>query len=799
MAAMTIEGYRLEAQRGSDADLSLWRARSVVSDVPVVLQIWERADASAREAVRALAAHRHPGLATVMDIGETLDGRLYVALADLQGPSLAEQLRDGLDLPMALTSLRQLAAACAFLEQRGALRAMLTPESILYDARQRPVLTRLRPASSEETAGVGLRELGRLVFEALCGEPPAETRTPPSLPDYLQRWQPLIDGSLGERGFKSFAELLAALDALEGRSAPRASAPKPASPSDEGVVEGSKRAVEPAAQPPKRPSSQAKSAPIAASAAAPPKASPRPPPAAAPRSSAPPAQSSVDDVRVTAPSKRLDRDAAESTERSLASSLASPAPPPRPSRTPLYLAAGIALAAVLAGLGLWLREPDSAPQTATAPTPAASAPLRPAPRQEPDRVSEPEREPAIGFEALDQVSEYELNPALEIELDTLPTVVDPVAQFILFGNTNLAAGRLIEPPQRNALERYLLALRIEPSNREAQAGIAAVADRCLQTARSASTLDGLLAGLACAERVASAHPAAEPSRRAASELRQSALDERLQAGQRALADWRSAQAIDQFEQALRIAPDSAAARAGVDEARRQGRPGYSFRDRLAGGGQGPELRVVGALGWGRHEISVAEFGRYWESAGRAGFADKLPSCRDRESLLRSSRKRSWQSPDIPQSPDHPVVCVNHAMAAAYVEWLSAQTGARYRLPTRSEWQAAAGTIPGDCAANFRDQAAATDWNAREAAACSDGHAYTAPVGAAGSHSGLLGLWGNVAEWLADCEGSSCREHLTAGGSWFTPPAEVGIRGFAAEPGFTTIGFRVVRDLPDRRE
>jgi serine/threonine-protein kinase PpkA len=794
---MTIEGYRLEAQRGSGAGLMLWRARSVVSDVSVVLQIWESAEASVREAVRTLAAHRHPGLATVLDIGETTDGHLYVGLADLPGPSLAEQLRDGLDLPMALTSLRQLAAACAFLEQRSTLRAQLTPESILFDARQRPVLTQLKPSSSDEAPAVGLHALGRLIFEALCGEAPAETRVPPSLPDYLQRWQPLIDGCLGEGGFKNFAELLAALDALEGRSSSRASVQKPAVASDGGAEENSKPVAEAAAPPSKQPSPQAQSAPAAVSAAAPPGAPSRQVPAARLKSPPAPAQASASDGRVTAPSKRLDRDAIEASESARASSPTSPPLPPPPSRAPLYLAAAVALAAVLGGLGVWLRVPDSAPRTATPPAPEASSPERAEPRPEPARMSEPQ--PAVGFEALDQVSEYELNPALEVELDTLPTVVDPVAQFILFGNTNLAAGRLVEPPQRNALERYLLALRIEPSNREAQAGIAAVGDRCLQVGRSASTLDGLLAGLSCAERVASAHPAGQPAGRAAAELRQNALDDRLQAGQRALADWRSAQAVDQFEQALRIAPDSVVARTGLDEARRQGRPGYSFRDRLAGGGEGPELRVVGALGWGRHEISVAEFGRYWEDAGRAAFADRLPSCRDRESLLRSSRKRSWQSPDISQSSDHPVVCVNHAMAAAYVEWLSAQTSARYRLPSRAEWEAAAGAIPGDCAANFRDQAANAEWSAREAAACSDGHAYTAPVSVAGSQSGLLGLWGNVAEWLADCEGSSCRERLAAGGSWFTPPAEVGVRGFAAEPGFTTIGFRVVRDLPDRRE
>lgn len=834
MAPLSIEGYRVEAELAAGSGPRLLAARQLMLDQPVLLMLAPAA-VGLQATMRQQALLRHPGVATVLDIGETGEGLAYVALAAPSGPSLRQRLREGIELDDSLLLLRRLLAVLQHIESRALPGARVDPERVYFDAQGRPVLLQLAGSPPAEQ----LRDLGAVLFEALSGHPPAAEA--PRLPDYLARWQPLIDACLGATPLASLAELSGVLDQLQGRppapahpssavvtgaqadptasAASSANPPSPRTPAESASPtapeKAAQRQAEPSAAPAvatserptairsagQRPSATAAESPAAA-VRAPAMAKSSTPAAAQPRPAAPPKVASEgsgdsDDVlRVTAPSKRIEPTAALETAR-----LPSRADtPPPPSRLPLYIAAAVGLPVL--GLLLWWLLAGGTPDVSTESEPAiarSTPPPPPAPAAA--AIAATPAEPAT-YQAPDPASDWdpEASAVLEPELalDALPTVEDPVERFLLFARTNVDAGRLISPPGRNALDRYLLALRIEPDNRQAQVGLTDLASLCLRQASEAAQLEEKLGQLACVERVARAHPVVAGVATQAAQLRQAELDRRLQDGRQALADWRSADAARLFAEALQISPQQAEAVAGADEAARQGRPGYRFRDTLGEAGAGPEMVVAAGLGWARSETRVDEFRRYWQAAGRARFGGELPSCRDRESLLRSSRRRSWESPDFDQGDAHPVVCVNVAMAEHYAEWLSGQSGQRYRLPRASEWSALAGSAPTECRANFRDQAAVRVWKARDAAACDDGHGHTAPVDALPAQSGLFGLYGNVAEWLQDCENANCRQRLASGGSWFSSAAESAPAGFAAEPGFTTIGFRVVRELPEGR-
>nr|WP_281377953.1 SUMF1/EgtB/PvdO family nonheme iron enzyme [Chiayiivirga flava] len=205
--------------------------------------------------------------------------------------------------------------------------------------------------------------------------------------------------------------------------------------------------------------------------------------------------------------------------------------------------------------------------------------------------------------------------------------------------------------------------------------------------------------------------------------------------------------------------------------------------------------VVGRIALGRREVSVGEFRSYWTAAGKAKFGADMPSCRDRESIFRSSRKRTWSEPGFAQTDASPVVCVNAAMADGYAAWLAQRTGKRYRLPKAAELTAAGAAVARTCKANVRDAQFRKDFGGREGLECSDGHGTTAPGGSfAAEQAGLYDTGGNVREWVSDCDAGNCRERRAVGGSWASEADDPPVRAFAADTAFNTIGLRVAREI-----
>jgi formylglycine-generating enzyme required for sulfatase activity len=148
----------------------------------------------------------------------------------------------------------------------------------------------------------------------------------------------------------------------------------------------------------------------------------------------------------------------------------------------------------------------------------------------------------------------------------------------------------------------------------------------------------------------------------------------------------------------------------------------------------------------------------------------------------------------------PMTGVNFFDAQEYLAWINAQTGGRYRLPTKAEWQAFAQELPQPAYKKlFSDPrlAWAADYNAMPAVPTR-----LRPSGGFGTfRNGLSDLAGNVWEWTASCaspgfEMADCPapvvegQHEAAVSVFIRDPAT---GGCAAGTPPAHLGFRLVRD------
>ncbi len=191
---------------------------------------------------------------------------------------------------------------------------------------------------------------------------------------------------------------------------------------------------------------------------------------------------------------------------------------------------------------------------------------------------------------------------------------------------------------------------------------------------------------------------------------------------------------------------------------------------------------------GLYEVTFAEYDRFCESTGR-----EKP---DDAGWGRGRR---------------PVVNVSWNDATAYTEWLSRQTGQRYRLPSDAEWEFAA---RGGSKSRYwwGDELVPGRANCSGCGSLWDGER-TSPVGRfLPNPFGLHDTAGNVFEWTFDCWNDTfadaptngdpllkpeCGIRVIRGGAWSFPPAEVRPanrwRDFQPRRSDDT-GFRVVREL-----
>jgi formylglycine-generating enzyme required for sulfatase activity len=233
--------------------------------------------------------------------------------------------------------------------------------------------------------------------------------------------------------------------------------------------------------------------------------------------------------------------------------------------------------------------------------------------------------------------------------------------------------------------------------------------------------------------------------------------------------------------------------------------------------------AIAGFALSKYDVTQGEFAAFVKETGY----DAGNSCYTFETgEWESHDGRSWRDPGFHQTNRDPVVCVNRNDIDAYAEWLGGKTGHRYRLPTEAEWEyaARAGTTSARfwgenpdkaCAyANVADQTArdqiaeARSWDIHN---CSDGYAYTSPVGSFKPNSvGLYDMLGDVWQWTEDCyhknykgapgDGSAwttgtCELRACRGGAWLIEPENVRsasrVRDYPTNR-FTSLGFRLAR-------
>ncbi|MFZ1415569.1 MAG: formylglycine-generating enzyme family protein [Defluviicoccus sp.] len=193
----------------------------------------------------------------------------------------------------------------------------------------------------------------------------------------------------------------------------------------------------------------------------------------------------------------------------------------------------------------------------------------------------------------------------------------------------------------------------------------------------------------------------------------------------------------------------------------------------------PQHRVsVAAFAAGKYEVTRGEYAAFVKATGR-GAGDGCWIWTGQR--IAKDPDKSWRDPGYAQDDRHPVACVSWQDARAYTDWLSGTTGKRYRLLSEAEWEYAAragtttarfwGQDPNQaCAyANGADQTAkagipgAAGW---DVAGCTDGYAYTAPVGSFHANAfGPFDTLGDVFEWVEDVWHNNYRGAPADGSAW----------------------------------
>jgi formylglycine-generating enzyme required for sulfatase activity len=211
---------------------------------------------------------------------------------------------------------------------------------------------------------------------------------------------------------------------------------------------------------------------------------------------------------------------------------------------------------------------------------------------------------------------------------------------------------------------------------------------------------------------------------------------------------------------------------------------------------------IGAFSLSRMAVTVGQFRAFVDASGYRTEAERSRGCVVFTGRGWETRRGvDWRNPGFSQGDDHPVICVSWDDAQAFMRWLTARTGQRYRLPTEAEWEyAARGGQSGYCDGDL-DSVGWYEGN-------SSGSAH--PVGRKRPNAyGLYDMIGNVWEWCSDWYGgypsspqtnptgpTSGSSRVNRGGAWYGAARACWHRGKnTPDDRGNGLGFRLATDAP----
>jgi formylglycine-generating enzyme required for sulfatase activity len=434
----------------------------------------------------------------------------------------------------------------------------------------------------------------------------------------------------------------------------------------------------------------------------------------------------------------------------------------------------------------------------------------------------------------------------------------------------MKSGHVTEPADGNALALYREVMKRDPGNHLADNGLAGIERTYLDHALAEAAQDNFGNADAMLALASAIRPGSQPlleTRSRIDGIRRQRAETVLAQARSALDSGNADLADDLAKKAQAISPDLA----GVDDFNQRLRnarlyasfkPGQVVHDRfldIAGAApavvviptgefvmgsaadeQGhvdneePQRRVRVEIGFalGQSEVTVGQFHEFVRATKYVTDAEKLGgSAVYEESTGRISNRSgmTWQNDYRGERAGDglPVINVSWNDANAYLQWLSARTGKKYRLPSETEFEYAlrAGSTtrypwgdgdPDKVIGNFTGEGDRSPSKRSWSSAFprySDGYWGPAPAKSFPADAfGLFDMEGNVSEWVEDCwhdnyvraprdstawVNPGCERHVVRGGSWGSDPDQVRSAFRIAAAGDTRsarVGFRVARDL-----